>query len=341
MGKIQQVVLRALCLLSLGQGVACSLAQAQPDDADPRPLILPPKQRPSEQDRPLEYWVEQLQHDQYRRREAATRKLTAAGPAAVRPLMAGLQRGDLETVERGLRVLTEIALAQPPEDDGGAWGAIRELAERSSGVRASSASAAEQEIRTHRAKQARKELVAAGIYVGLDDFIISALSTSASVLQIDDDWEGDAVNLQWFRWLEGVEFARVKGAAVRRDVIEALTSVPDLKSITILDATVDEETLRPLVEMRRIDTLEFRYVKLTPELCDLVATMPIRESLSLMGTATPADKVEAMRTLLPGLRIEYKQGGFLGVACQPWQECQITSIEPNSAAEAAGLRPAM
>ncbi len=90
--------------------------------------------------------------------------------------------------------------------------------------------------------------------------------------------------------------------------------------------------------MSRIYSLEFRYVRLTPELCDFIVTLPVRSSLNLMGTGVANEKVEQMRSALPGLAIDHKQGGFLGVNCYDNdQACQISGIVQGGAAEAAGL----
>jgi S1-C subfamily serine protease len=71
---------------------------------------------------------------------------------------------------------------------------------------------------------------------------------------------------------------------------------------------------------------------------DLIASIPIRVSLTLMGTGISAEKVELMRDALPGLQIDHRQGGFLGVTClDSYDVCKISGVLPDSAAEEAGL----
>ncbi len=305
-----------------------------------RPLSLPPKTRPIPKDQSLSYWVSQLSHDQFFRRRIASKKLAEAGPAAIPAIVDAMKSGDLETVERAVWVMSEIALTQPPDDDGGAWSELNKLATRASGIRASRARAALEEIREDRAHQARLALTAAGVFVGIDQFIVRALSQPQMMVQFDERWQGDVKVLQWLRWLDGIEFARLKGAAVRPAVFARLIEIPDLRTIAIIDATVDRATLEPLLRMSRIDALEFRYVKLTPELGDMVAAMPLRVSLNLMGTGIASEQVAAMRAALPGLAIDHKRGGFLGVKCDARLDiCRISSTVPGGAAEAAGLIP--
>lgn len=286
----------------------------------------------------VKYWVEQLGHDRYLRRETASAKLIAAGPEAIPELVEAIPVADLEVIERAIAVITEIALDYPPDEDGGAWEQLNRLATQGAGRRASCARSALEDVRQFRSAQAREVLRMSGIFVGMDEFAISAISELRMIVQIDDGWNGDLETLQWLRWLDGVDNARVKGDAVTRAVLEQVCKIPDLKSVAIIDGKVDKETLRPLTELTRINSLDFRYVALSDEEGDLIASMPIRVSLNLMGTGISEQKVASMRSSLPGLQIDHRQGGFLGVTClDSLNACEINSVLPNSAAEDAGL----
>lgn len=310
-----------------------SFAWAQTDADDGAQLA-----KSGPESKTIAYWVEQLGHDLYLRREMASKKLNDAGPAAIDDLVKAIRTGDLEVVERAMGVITEIAISRPPSDDGGAWDQLNVLATQGAGRRGSSAEAAIDDVREHRAGVARTTLAAAGVFVGMDEFAISAISRPRMIVQIDENWRGDIESLQWLRWLNGVENVRVKGSAVRRDVLERVTEIPGLKSLAIVDAKVDDATLEPLNEMTRIHSLEFRYVPLTDDQGDQIASLPIRVSLNLMGTGVSPQKVESMRSALPGLQIDHRQGGFLGVTClDSFEVCAINGVLPDSAAEEAGL----
>jgi len=323
---------------SLAIGFAVILLGTQSAVGQSEPAASPPKQATSDTEESIEYWVGQLGHDRYLRRELASNKLGQFGPEAITELVKILPEADLEVIERATKVITKIALDHPPSEDGGAWDQLNRLAEQAAGRRASSARAAVEEIREYRALQAREALASAGIFVGMDEFAISAISQPRMIVQIDDKWNGSTESLQWLSWLGGIEYARIKGSAVNKGVLEQVCKIPDLKSMAIVDGIVDKETLDPLTQMPRIHSLEFRYVELSDDQGDLIASMPIRVSLNLMGTGISAQKVESMRSALPGLQIDHRQGGFLGVTCMDGLDsCEINSVLPNSAAEAAGL----
>ncbi|MGB7323601.1 MAG: PDZ domain-containing protein [Rubripirellula sp.] len=286
----------------------------------------------------IAYWVTQLNSDHYLRRETAAQKLTQAGPKAIPDLVLVMQSGDLEVVERASNVITEIAVSGSPQDDGGAWDKLNELKSDTVGRVASRAQTAVNEIRKHRSAQARTELTSAGVFVGIDEFVIQARSQPTLIVQVDEKWNGDVEALQWLRWLDGIQNARVKGPSIEGEVLAQIIKVPDLKSLAIVDGTVDEAALQPLLEMNPLNDLEFRYVRLTDEQAEKIATMPVRVSMNLMGTGISAEKVESMRASAPGLAIEHRQGGFLGVTCQDsFDVCEISGVVAKSAAEDAGL----
>lgn len=288
--------------------------------------------------RPITYWVQQLGHPHYLRREMASKKLTEAGPDVIEHLVAVVGSGDLEVVERAVRVITQIALSGPPMNDGGAWDQLNQMASSGVGRQASVARSALGEVRKHRARQAREALEAAGIFVGIDEFVISAISRPMLIVQIDDQWNRDVESLQWLRWLDDVENARLKASAVTPEVVRAITDVPGLRTLAIVDAKVTDETLQPLTEMSRLHSLEFRYVPLTDAQGDLIASMPIRVSLNLMGTGISKEKVDSMKAQLPGLQIDHRQGGFLGVTCiDNLDVCEISGVVNGGAAEVAGI----
>jgi hypothetical protein len=289
----------------------------------------------------IEYWITQLGSDQYLRRESASKNLVAAGPKAVDALVKAIRSGDLEVVERAAAALVEIAIARPPELDGGVYDQLSALANQTVGRASSAALGATRDIRSQRHAQARDALAKAGIEVKFTEFVINATPSTRPVLDIDEQWNGEVAALQWLAWIEGVDTARVRDEAVAPDVLRFVARIPGLRSLAIVDGTVDDGVLKPLTQIERLETLDFRYSKLSDRQIDLLAAIPIRDSLNLMGTGISAAKAEELQQQLPGLQVVHRKGGFLGVTCHndlP-DRCEINEIVPNGAAEAAGLLP--
>ena len=284
--------------------------------------------------------TDDLGSDQFRRRKAATRELIALGTDAVDTLAKVLVSGDLETLQRVTHVLTEIALRQSPSNDGGAWGKLVELQQSGAGSREALATTAIEEIREVRQTMAIEALEQAGVFIGLRDFVVGSISENVMLVEIDESWSGDLEALSWLRWVQEIERARLKGKAVREDVIEQLVKMPDLNTIALMESQVSIESIAKMHNMKRINSLELLYVPVDVAISEEIAKLPLRVSLNLMGTGLPEAEVEKMRKKLPGLSIGHKQGGFLGVSCvSTFDVCRINEIVRGSAAENAGLIP--
>jgi hypothetical protein len=288
--------------------------------------------------RPLEYWLEQLDSDHFSRRQAATHQLNRFGQEAVQPLVEIAKSGKLESTQRALSVLQQLAMGQSPDDDGGAWAALMQLVDQGSGSASIGSRAALEEIRRDRQSQALTRLAAAGIQIDYRDFVIDSRSLHAKVLLIDKAWKGDPQILRWLRWVKDVENAVIEGDAVRHEVIAQVVRMPALRSIVMREATLRDDVIGPLSTLSRIDQLEFRYIPLTVEDAEQIAKLPLRVSLSLMGTGLPVEGAKMLRTAVPGIKLAYKQGGFLGVICNQFSaRCQVDNVKPGSAAAMAGI----
>ncbi len=301
----------------------------------------------------IDDWVRDLSSDSYLRRKRATSQLTGVGEPAVERLVAQLDSGDLEVTERVLGILQEIAsqspvLAKrrsdkvadaPTGSSTTAWDELLRISELG-GSQGSRAKVATDEVRDVRRAQAIEILAAADVFIGIADFTIGAITQQRRIVEIDDHFEGSAEVLSLLQWIDGIDYARVDGAAIRNDVLSGVVQMPDLKTLVLREGDIDADELAVLGDMAELRRLELRYVPMTAELIDQLATVPIRVSLTLNGTDAPADRVEALHESVPGLEIIFKQGGFLGVRCNnTFTECLILEVVPGQAAEVAGLLP--
>lgn len=288
---------------------------------------------------PYAEWVEQLGSDQYARRERASRQLFESGPEAVPHLESAIRRGDLETSERALQILQVVATRQDPGQPPLAWDALSRLTDAGSGSVATRARDMLSMVARRRIDRAREALHESGIKVDLNGFVMQAHASGAEVVHVTDDWNGDPNALAWLPWLYGIEYALLEGSSIDEEVIEQIVEMPDLRNVVFSKTEMDAERLGRLAKMSRIDTLELRYVPIGDQAAPMIASLPLRNSLSLIGTKISSEGVDSLREALPGLKIDFKRGGFLGVEYQSWAvRCEISRVIPGGAAERAGLR---
>lgn len=339
MPRIAALLLLASCVWA-GAALAQSDSQdAAASEAAAADALEPAAAALQRDQRPLEYWLEQLASNRFANRQVATRQVLRFGQQAVEPLSRAALSGELELTQRAIDILQTLATAQPPDDESGAWAALETLAVQAGGSAAIRARGAMEDIRRQREEQAYVELSAAGVQIGFRDFVMHSRALNREVVWIDRQWKGDVDALRWLRWVKRIDHAHLEGAAVRREVLEQLVQMPDLRSIVMREATLRDDIFAPLQQLPRIDELEFRYITLDLEDADKIARLPIRVSLGLMGTSLPADGAERIAQALPGLSLTVKQGGFLGVTTHGLSDrCQIDSVKVGSAAAEAGLR---
>ncbi len=293
---------------------------------------------PPTDDRSLAYWIQQLDSDSFLRRQAATQRVLGYGAEAVEPLVEVTSTGRLEMTERSIAVLQTLALQQLPDDQAGAWAALESLVKQGSGSASLRARASIAAISRQRQNEAYEVLARVGVKIGFREFTLRSTSINRNAVLIDKGWNGDLAALRWLRWVGIVDHALIEGPAVRGEVLEQVARMPDVRVILLRDGQVSGDLFTPLASMKRIEELEFRYIALSAEDAERIAKLPIRASLSLMGTGIPHAVAEQLREAMPGLNINHKQGGFLGVRCSNHAPfCQIDSLVPGGAADTAGL----
>lgn len=319
---------------------------SEPADTErPDPVKLEPTAgtaaTPRAEERPISYWLERLDSDQFAQRQAATLRLTRLGLDAVEPLVEVTQSGKLELTQRAVNILQTLASDQPPDSEDGAWGGLERIASQGGGAAAMAAKQALDDIRRQRQVLAYERLSAAGVQIGFRDFVLHSRSlTNQEAVWIDKKWKGDVDALRWLRWVHRVDHVLIEGEAVRREVLEQVVRMPAVRTIVLRDATVRDDIFEPLATLPRIDDLELRYIRLNLEDADKLAALPIRVSLGLMGTGLPVEGADKIRRAIPGLNLIHKQGGFLGVVCNNLTpRCEITAVKPNGAAANAGIQP--
>ena len=286
------------------------------------------------------YWITQLSHDHYLRREKASQKIKELGPVVIPDLVTAMNQGDLEVIERAVAVISDFAISREPAEDGNAWVTLQTLAENSVGRRALAAKAAMDEVATSRSRQAADLLVAAGVFIGDGDFSVAASQLPVPFVEVGDGWNGDVKVLRWLEWVGDIQHVRISGKAVQGSVVRNVVRMPDLTAIAIVnaDAAVEDEVFSSLNGMERIESLDVRYVNITEQQGDIIASLPLRTSLTLMGTKISSAAVEKMKSRLSGLLIQIRRGGFLGVSCyREEQVCRVNVVYPNTAASEAGL----
>ncbi len=233
--------------------------------------------------------IADLASSDYARREAATRDLARSGSAVVRPLAEAIHRADdLEVCSRGIEILQELLVG---DDEQAASEAERVLEQLSGHDDAAASRMALATLEFHNVALAEESQLR-----------LESLGASIETTMIPDGRVGLHVTLndQWTGTPDDLRF---------------IARLPDVLQLSIHGVRLDEESVRQLSRLRRVD------------------------QLALFNTDLSDEAAARLDAALPGTKVDLRKGGKLGVGGQPLLvPCVITQVQPGSAADKAGIR---
>lgn len=276
--------------------------------ADPPPAKITPEQ--------IERLVRELDADSFAAREEATGRLISAGPAAVAPVYTSVSNGSAESAMRGMFVLKELALSGEPDSEEAAREALEKITQFKAGSLARRATATLAQLDSLRQERALAQLERLGAKVSVTSTQIGVqIVQNMQVVEIGEGWQGEEKDLRWLRWLQEVDqivFRRVK---------------------------INEQALANVVGLKRLKVLEVKYVPLTDAALEHLKELKSVLAIRLYGTAVSKEGAEKLQAALAAAKIDFRQGGFLGVGGQAHPRgFAVTIVHPNSAADKMDMR---
>lgn len=287
----------------------------------------------------LDRWIDQLNADQFLIREAAVRNLIAAGEPAVARLQTAIPKGSLEMVIRGVHVLRELALSEELDAESSAVSALERLAEpklTAAAQRAQGALAGLAEVRQTRASE---ELQRLGARIGSSQMMLGfQVIEDVTEIDIGERFTGTERDLRRLRWLAGVKRVKFTGPQVTDTWMDALSNMPHITSLQLKKTSVTTAGLKVLESLDRLQAVNLMYVPLDDAVIPKLAARSSLMSIKLYGTRITLEGEADLRAKLPNAKVDYRQGGFLGVNCQPHTVgCEVVLVQSKSAAEQAEL----
>jgi hypothetical protein len=317
------------CFLSLWLAIALSAAARAEDSAASAPS--------AEQIAAL---IDQLDADTFAVRETATAQLIAAGGAVIEPLAASLASATLESSNRSLHILRELACQDDPETAEAARSALtRAAAPRitSTARRASAALAAVDDIRRERAVRAMEKLGAA---FENEDRRVGQIPIKADMrsLAIGPAWTGAAADWRHLEALNDVERITLEGEKIDDEVLKQVASMANLLVVSIKRANITEKGIAELARLPKLQQLEIMYSPVGDGAIEELALLKSTPWFRLFGAKITSEGADRLRQALPAATIDHRLGAFLGVGCGPHPlGCEITQVHPGSAADDGGL----
>lgn len=291
-------------------------------------------------------WVRQLDADEFALREEATENLMRCGGEAVTALaQADLSAQNLEVLSRGIYVLQELALAEDIKIEEAARKLLEELAASKNAAtarRAAGTLSALNEIRQERTIAQLKEL---GVRVAVNTAQVGlVLVHEVPTIEIDENFTGTPDDLKRLKYLENVRLVQLSGDKITDEVLERVAEVRELEYLKIKWAKISSRGLQPFGDLPRLQHLSVLYSPIDDESIATLEKIKTLANVRLYGTEITKPAAQRLNTALGGdgleKRVDHRHGAFLGIGGdRGTRGCEVTIVQPNSAAAKAGIQP--
>jgi len=288
-------------------------------------------------------WVQELSDDRFAVREAAQQQLVKhlgeSLPALIQ--IAETPNTDQFASESSDAVLQFLGIiAQDALSDQGklAYGCLTRISQERTTQRAIMAQKIIQSIAVEMRQQALDRLERVGVVCADRHLsVLTQLRDVKNALVIDEQFTGTEDDLALLPWLFDVQFVKLEGPAVNRTMLEKIVSLPQLRSLQVIETNLRSEDLRPLLLAPDMDLIEILYSPVDDQCIKILEDVPIFGDLQLFGTDVSAQGAQELIAKIETANVFVGRGGFLGITCEP-SSLVIQESIPDGPASKAGIR---
>lgn len=288
-------------------------------------------------------WVQELSDDRFAVREAAQQQLVKhlgdSLPALIQ--IAETPNTDQFASESSDAVLQFLGIiAQDALSDQGklAYGCLTRISQERTTQRAIMAQKIIQSIAVEMRQQALDRLERVGVVCADRHLsVLTQLRDVKNALVIDEQFTGTEDDLALLPWLFDVQFVKLEGPAVSRTMLEKIVSLPQLRSLQVIETNLRSEDLRPLLLAPDMDLIEILYSPVDDQCIKILEDVPIFGDLQLFGTDVSAQGAQELIAKIETANVFVGRGGFLGITCEP-SSLVIQESIPDGPASKAGIR---
>jgi len=322
---VRKLLLTIICLV-----VASDLARCQ----EPPPSTNNGKVT-SEQ---IQQWISELKRDNYSARESASRKISRHLVDALPIVVEAAEEVSEIGGEQLLQFLGFVGQDALSPEGRLAFDTLRRVAEERTTNRAVVAQKILENISIQMRELAMDRLKRAG--VSCEDRYLSVLTRMKeikSALVIDQRFMGTATDLELLPWLFDVQFVKLEGPAITREVLASVAKMPKLNSLQIIETSLNSSDIACLTEAPDLELLEILYTPIDDSSIDILEQLPVFGDLQLFGTLLSAKGAIEVVDRIDTANVFVGRGGFLGITCEP-SSLIIREVIPEGPAALAGIR---
>lgn len=240
----------------------------------------------------IERWIEQLEHESFKIREEATKKLIEAGSRAISSATRAAIDGPPETSGRAMIVLITIFESAQPDSYLPARGALIEVARSNNRAVAQQASDVLAEYQKASLKSLRE---------------LGAIAThqSREIVLGGSRWTGGGKGLVHLSGLVRIERLKIWQADVDDAALSNLENLIHLEELWLADTRISDRGLAKLSRMKNLTVLNLRFTEISDRGLSYLFVLRRLKQLDLRDTEVTPAGVERLKRRLPGLVVEF------------------------------------
>jgi hypothetical protein len=291
---------------------------------------------PSAQD--IQNWVEQLEDDRFAVREIAQQQLSRQLSSILPKLIELAESPQSSTSNALLQFLGFVSQDALSQQGKAAFESLKRIAAERTTQKAILAQKILESVSVQMREQALDRLERVGILVADRHLsVLTQLKDVKNALVIDERFLGTEDDLAMLPWLFDVEFVKLEGARVSRQMLEYVIKMPQLRNLQIIETNLQSQDLRPLIAAPDMDLIEILYSPVDDQAIEILEQVPIFGDLQLFGTDVSATGAETLVEKIETANVFVGRGGFLGITCEP-SSLVIQESIPEGPASKAGIR---
>ena len=302
------------------------------------PFVTATEDEPKSAEQEIKAWIEDLGSENYSKRQLATLRLSKRNADSMPFVIQAANDATGEKADRLFQFLSSIASDPYSESGKKAFDSLNQLA----ALRTTSKSIrAEKILQVIGAEQRDAAInLLDECKATLRDFRkLQVMSGSVDVKQplvIDRKFTGNAADLACLKWLTDVQFVRLEGPQISREILQQVIALPHLKKLQLIETELTAKDLVVLRDAPDLDLLEIVYSPMGDESAELLTSLPVWGNVYLFGTKLTQSGEQTLKSKLDGIELFVSRGGFLGVVALGTSTV-INEAVFGGAAEKAGL----
>jgi len=292
----------------------------------------------------IDQWIKDLDSDKFLVRENATQKLAEVSADVIERLETAVRSGSLEKSIRCIHLLRSFALGDDIAREKAAVEQIERIAEE--GEDRVSSYAAEVLRKLRPLQQERSTRLLSGLGVKFSSYGpqggFMQIGIRGPNIVLDDNYEGTAEQLYYLRQLDYIQDVLITGEKVNAEWLEQVAQMPSVELMTIKNCAVNSEMLEKLTPIfPRLISLRLYYIDVDGKGVESMSKLTSMRKGEFYGLDfTDQDKAKLAANLPPGVILDFRSGGFLGVVADQSgvETCEIARVQAGSGAEKGGLQ---